>query len=190
MNDPRKSCCTCPPLEPWHWLAFGALVPRCWRWTSSCCTVPIAPPRCGNRLGLVAFWCLLALGFNAFVAWWRGPAAGLEFLTGYLLEWSLSMDNVFVFAVIFRYFQVPLNYQYRVLFWGILGAILMRLGFVLGGGPGGAVPGGVADLRAGAALGGRGSWPAAAPEQIEPGRNPVLRLARRCLRSRWPAGDR
>ena len=56
---------------------------------------------------------------------------GMEFFTGYLVEWSLSMDNVFVFVVIFGYFGVPLKYQYRVLFWGILGAIVMRLTFIL-----------------------------------------------------------
>ena len=55
----------------------------------------------------------------------------MEFFTGYLVEWSLSMDNVFVFVVIFAYFGVPLKYQYRVLFWGILGAIAMRLTFIL-----------------------------------------------------------
>jgi tellurite resistance protein TerC len=78
-------------------------------------------------------WCLMALAFNGFVWYWRGGAIALQFLTGYLLEWSLSMDNVFVFAVLFTYFQVPLKYQYRVLFWGILGAIVMRLSFILVG---------------------------------------------------------
>jgi tellurite resistance protein TerC len=73
----------------------------------------------------------LALAFNGLIWWWRGPGAGLEFLTGYLVEWSLSMDNVFVFAVLFGFFRIPLKYQYRVLFWGILGAILMRLAFIL-----------------------------------------------------------
>jgi len=77
------------------------------------------------------FWCSLALIFNGWV-WWRfGHEAGLSFFTGYLVEWSLSMDNVFVFVVIFSYFGVPLKYQYRVLFWGILGAIGMRLTFIL-----------------------------------------------------------
>ena len=81
----------------------------------------------------VLFWCLLAAGFNALVWHWRSQTAAMQFLAGYLLEWSLSMDNLFVFAVVFRYFQVPRQYQYRVLFWGILGAIVMRLGFVLAG---------------------------------------------------------
>ena len=65
--------------------------------------------------------------------WWLGSKPAIEFLTGYLVEWSLSMDNVFVFAVVFAYFKVPLKYQYRVLFWGILGAVVMRLTFVIVG---------------------------------------------------------
>ena len=81
----------------------------------------------------VGFWCLLAAAVNAVIWRWRGSAAATQFLTGYLLEWSLSMDNLFVFAVIFRYFQVPRQHQPRVLFWGIWGAVVMRLGFILAG---------------------------------------------------------
>jgi tellurite resistance protein TerC len=77
------------------------------------------------------FWCSLALAFNGFVWWEYGHDAAVAFFTGYIVEWSLSMDNVFVFVVIFAYFGVPLKYQYRVLFWGILGAIVMRLTFIL-----------------------------------------------------------
>jgi tellurite resistance protein TerC len=77
------------------------------------------------------FWCSLALIFNGWIWWEFGQRHALEFLMGYLVEWSLSMDNVFVFVVIFSYFHVPLKYQYRVLFWGILGAIVMRLTFIL-----------------------------------------------------------
>ncbi len=77
------------------------------------------------------FWVSLSLVFNGWV-WLRfGGQAASEFLAGYLVEWALSMDNVFVFLVIFSYFRVPLKYQYRVLFWGIFGAILMRLSFIL-----------------------------------------------------------
>ncbi len=65
------------------------------------------------------FWVLVALAFNALIWWWGGSESAIYFLTGYLVEWSLSMDNVFVFAVIFGYFHVPLKHQYRVLFWGI-----------------------------------------------------------------------
>jgi tellurite resistance protein TerC len=81
------------------------------------------------------FWCFLALLFSGLVWWLYGPAVGvqkaLEFINGYVVEWSLSMDNVFVFVVIFRHFRVPPKYQYRVLFWGILAAIFLRLAFVL-----------------------------------------------------------
>jgi tellurite resistance protein TerC len=77
------------------------------------------------------FWCSLALAFNAWI-WWRFDAdTAVLFFTGYLVEWSLSMDNVFVFVVIFAYFGVPIKYQYRVLFWGIMGAIVMRLTFIV-----------------------------------------------------------
>ncbi len=78
-------------------------------------------------------WVLLALGFNVvvWVAW--GPEKGLEFLTGYLIEKSLSVDNLFVFLVIFAYFGVPPALQHRVLFWGILGALIMRALFIVAG---------------------------------------------------------
>jgi tellurite resistance protein TerC len=122
-----------PEILIWHWLAFGALV-----------TVLLAmdlfvfhrhahAPTLRESAAWTVFWCGLALAFNALLWWWRGQDCGLSFLTGYLVEWSLSMDNVFVFAVIFRAFGVPLKYQYRVLFWGILGAIFMRLAFILTG---------------------------------------------------------
>jgi len=77
------------------------------------------------------FWSALALAFNGLVWWWLGGKPAIEFLTGYLVEWSLSMDNVFVFAVVFAYFGVPLKYQYRVLFWGILAVIVLR-GLMIG----------------------------------------------------------
>lgn len=77
------------------------------------------------------FWIALALVFNTWVWWWAGWQHGVEFFMGYLLEKALSMDNVFVFMVIFAFFGVPLKYQYRVLFWGIFGAIVMRLLFIL-----------------------------------------------------------
>ncbi len=75
-------------------------------------------------------WIVLALLFNTVVWHWRGQHKGLEFLTGYLVELSLSMDNLFVFLLIFAYFKVPVQYQHKVLFWGILGALLMRAVFI------------------------------------------------------------
>ncbi len=78
-------------------------------------------------------WVAVALAFNVGVALWRGAHQALEFLTGYILEASLSVDNVFVFAVIFGALAVSAEYQHRVLFWGVLGAVVMRAGFVLAG---------------------------------------------------------
>jgi tellurite resistance protein TerC len=71
-------------------------------------------------------WIALALLFNLGVWHWSGSAKALEFFTGYVIEKSLSVDNVFVFALLFSYFAVPPVYQHKVLFWGILGALIMR----------------------------------------------------------------
>ncbi len=79
------------------------------------------------------FWVLLAGLFAVVLYWWRGRATTLEFVTGYLIEESLSIDNLFVFLLIFRYFRVPRLYQHKVLFWGILGALIMRGVFILAG---------------------------------------------------------
>jgi tellurite resistance protein TerC len=73
-----------------------------------------------------AVWIALALVFNVFVYAMLGRQSGIEFFTGYLIEKSLSVDNIFVFVLIFSYFSVPAMYQHRVLFWGILGALIMR----------------------------------------------------------------
>ena len=75
-------------------------------------------------------WISLALGFGAWVAATRGGEAGGEYLAGYLIELSLSVDNVFVFALIFTAFAVPAAYQHRLLFWGILGAVVFRAVFI------------------------------------------------------------
>jgi len=80
-----------------------------------------------------AVWIGVALAFNAGIWWEMGPVRGMEFLTGYLIEKSLSVDNLFVFLVIFAYFHVPLLYQPRVLKWGILGALVMRAAMLFGG---------------------------------------------------------
>ncbi|MGI8566807.1 MAG: TerC family protein, partial [Pyrinomonadaceae bacterium] len=74
-----------------------------------------------------AVWVSLALVFGAGVFWQLGTQTGLEFLTGYVIELSLSVDNLFVFILIFSYFKVPSKYQHRVLFWGVLGALVMRI---------------------------------------------------------------
>jgi tellurite resistance protein TerC len=80
-----------------------------------------------------AVWITLALLFNVVIYFWHGPETALEFLTGYLIEKSLSMDNLFVFLMIFAYFGVAPRYQHKVLFWGILGALIMRGIFIFAG---------------------------------------------------------
>ena len=135
-------------------------------------------------------WASLALLFNLGIyLGWIGAYAGaaarqqaaLEFLTGYLIELSLSVDNVFVFALLFSYFHVPPPYRHRVLFWGILGALVMRAAMIFAG---------VALLEAfhwvmylfGAILilGGIKMWRSHGVK-IDPQTNPVLRLVRRVL---------
>jgi TerC family integral membrane protein len=86
-----------------------------------------------EALGWSVFWIALSLAFGYGLYRWRGPDAGLEFLTAYVLEKSLSLDNLFVFALIFGYMSVPAEDQHRVLSWGILGALLMRGAFIATG---------------------------------------------------------
>lgn len=128
-----------------------------------------------------AAWILLALLFNAGLWWLRGPDPALQFLTGYLIEKSLSVDNIFVMALIFSYFAVPAIEQHRVLFWGILGALVLRAIFILAG----------SALLAsfhwiiylfGAFLIFTGIKMALhRGEEIHPEKNPVLRLVRRLI---------
>ncbi|MEG6509970.1 TerC family protein [Methyloligella sp. 2.7D] len=80
----------------------------------------------GEAIRLSLFYVVLALIFSAGLFWLRGPEDGIDFLTGYFVEKSLSVDNIFVIVLLFTYFQVPPQYQHRVLFWGILGALVMR----------------------------------------------------------------
>ena len=126
-------------------------------------------------------WIGLALLFNGGILLALGPEPALEFLTGYLIEKSLSVDNLFVFALIFSFFAVPAAYQHRVLFWGILGALVLRAGFIAGG---------IALLE-------RFHWMVYVfgalllvtavkmafdkDKELHPGRNPVLRLFRRLV---------
>ena len=86
-----------------------------------------------ETLAWSAVWMALAAGFAVLVYLWHGRASSLEFITGYIIEQSLSVDNLFIFLLIFRYFQVPGPQQHRVLFWGIIGALIMRAIFILVG---------------------------------------------------------
>lgn len=128
-----------------------------------------------------AFWIALALAFNVVIWWWQGSEVALQFFTGYLIEKSLSIDNLFVFLLIFSYFAVPPIYQHRVLFWGVLGALVMRFVFIV----------------AGAALLARFHWliyvfgvfliftglrmARKGDEEIHPEKNPVVNFVRRLM---------
>jgi len=137
--------------------------------------------RIREALALTCFWVVLALLFNLVVYFWRGQRIALQFLTAYLVEKSLSVDNIFVFLLIFSYFAVPTKFQHRILFWGIVAALAMRGLFIVAG---------VALLR-------QFAWltyvfgvfllvlavklAAGKERQIHPERNPVLTILRRFL---------
>jgi tellurite resistance protein TerC len=84
-----------------------------------------------RSLMLAGMYMAIGLGFGGFVWWQLGPRSGLEYVTGYVVEWSLAMDNLFVIAMIFAYLRIPREYQHRVLFWGIIGVIVLR-GLMIG----------------------------------------------------------
>ncbi len=86
-----------------------------------------------EALKWTGFWVGLAVAFCCGIYYWGTPEMALEFATGYVIEESLSVDNLFVFLTIFSYFQVPAKYQHKVLFWGIIGALVLRATFILGG---------------------------------------------------------
>ncbi|MFN8518007.1 MAG: TerC family protein [Chloroflexota bacterium] len=86
-----------------------------------------------EALGWTALWVSLAIGFGIAVSVWQGSQVGIQWFTGYVVEYSLSVDNVFVFALVFAAFAVPRELQHRVLFWGVLGALVMRLALILVG---------------------------------------------------------
>lgn len=89
--------------------------------------------RTKEALGWTIFWISLAIGFNVYLYYEFGAYTGHEFLAGYLLEKSLSIDNIFVFVMLFKFFRIDPKYQHRLLFWGILGALLLR-GAMIGAG--------------------------------------------------------
>ena len=127
------------------------------------------------------FWIGAALLFGLVVLFLAGPTRGAEYFTGYVVEKSLSVDNVFVFALIFTFFAVPSRYQYRVLFWGIVGALVLRGAFI-------AVGAGLLDRYEwvvyifGAFLIYTGIRMATHSDmEVDPERNPVLRLTRRIV---------
>src|ERR1044072_2865109 len=168
-------------VHPWMWAAFGVFV------VAMLAVDLVVFSRRGSEISLrraVAWsiaWTALGLGFAGVLAAWQGRAPAEEDLAGFLIEKSLSIDNLFVFALIFSYFAVPAAYQRRVLFWGIVGAMVLRGVFIAGG---------AALLDAfhatvyvfGAFLVLTGIRMARHSDvEIHPERNPVLRVLRRVL---------
>lgn len=86
-----------------------------------------------ESLGWTVVWMGLAMLFSAIVYFWKGPEKSIEFITGYVIELSLSVDNLFIFILVFSYFHVPPQYQHRVLFYGIISALVMRVIFIFAG---------------------------------------------------------
>ena len=117
----------------WLWLVFGVVVLAMLTFdiVVFCRRPRILPLRQAFYWSLA--WVTLALLFAGSVYVVEGPNKALEFVTGYLIEWSLSMDNLFVFLVIFTYFAVPQMYMHRVLFWGIMLAVILRGVFIAAG---------------------------------------------------------
>jgi tellurite resistance protein TerC len=120
-------------LELWMWFTFGGFV-------VAMLLVDLAAfGRRGERIPFrraaawSVAWTLLGIAFAGFLWWWQGRAPAEEYLAGFLIEKSLSIDNLFVFALIFGYFAVPAAYQRRVIYWGIAGAIVLRAVFILTG---------------------------------------------------------
>ena len=120
-------------LDPWMWGAFGAFV------VAMLAVDLVAFGRRGEEISFrraVAWsigWTALGLAFAGFLWWWEGRTPAEEYLAGFLIEKSLSVDNLFVFALIFSFFAVPAAYQRRVIFWGIVGAIVLRALFIAAG---------------------------------------------------------
>jgi tellurite resistance protein TerC len=117
----------------WPWLSFFALVLGLLALDLGIFHRKARAISLGGALWLSLLYIVLALLFAAGVFWFRGTEAGFQFLTGYLVEKSLSLDNIFVFYLLFSSFSVPAEYQHRVLFWGVLGALAMRGVLILAG---------------------------------------------------------
>jgi len=129
----------------------------------------------------VAVWVSLGLAFGGWIFLTRGTTSGAEYLAGYLIEYSLSMDNVFVFAVLFAYFGVPAQYQHRLLFWGVMGAIVFRAIFILAGTALLASFHFVIYLFGALLLFTAWRMVTAGTDHVDPSANPVLRVMRRVI---------
>ncbi len=110
----------------WLWMAFGGIVTALLAFDLGVLHKRERTLDARESLWLSAGYIGVALAFAAWVGWYRGPDDGMAFLTGYLIEKTLALDNVFLISMVFTYLAVPRQYQHKVLFWGILGVILSR----------------------------------------------------------------
>jgi tellurite resistance protein TerC len=117
----------------WAWVAFGAFVLAMLVLDLFVLHRDAKEISFREAAVLSAFWVALGLLFGILVWAWAGPTTAGEYYAGYVIEKALSVDNVFVFALVFAYFAVPVGYQYRVLFWGVVGALVLRVVFILVG---------------------------------------------------------
>lgn len=117
----------------WEWAAFGGLIAFMLFLDLGVFHKNSHRVSIKESLAWTFIWIMLAMLFNVWVYYSMGEQKGLEFLTGYVIEKSLSIDNIFVISLIFTYFRVPAQYQHRVLFWGVLGALFFRIIFVFAG---------------------------------------------------------
>ncbi|MBM3540121.1 MAG: TerC family protein [Alphaproteobacteria bacterium] len=118
------------PTSLWLWLGFNLFVVLLLAFDLGVLHRKQREIRVAEALWLSFGYFVLAGLFNAGVFYWRGSEAGFAFMTGYLIEKSLSLDNIFVFVLVFTHFAVPPQYQHRVLFWGVLGALAMRAALI------------------------------------------------------------
>jgi len=115
------------------WIVFGVAIAGLLALDLGVFSRKAQPTRPRIALAFTLLWVTAAFVFNAGVWWQLGPQKGLEFLTGYLVEEALSVDNLFVFLLVFGYFRVPREHQHRLLYWGVLGAFVLRGVFIFVG---------------------------------------------------------
>jgi len=166
-------------VSAWMWVAFNGLVLAMLALDLGVFNRNAHAIKAKEAAIWTVVWIAIAVVFGGFLYWWKGADIAMQYFAGYLIEKSLSADNIFVFVLIFTYFAVPAQFQHRVLFWGVLGALIMRGIFI----------------AAGAALINSFHWViyifgaflvftgikliTQKEESIDPGQSPVLRFVRR-----------
>ncbi len=120
-------------ISIWGWVGFNAFVLAMLALDLGVFHRKAHVVRLREALSWSAVWIALAMVFNLGLYFWAGPKLAMEFLTGYLIEKSLSVDNVFIFAVLFAAFRVPKHCEHKILFWGVFGALVMRAAMIFAG---------------------------------------------------------